>query len=86
MARIQQSVWKSLGDYDLIPQLGKITCPTLVIHGRDDPIPVESSIKGAEVMKARLVVLDDCGHVPYVEQPERLFAAVDAFLAESDPQ
>jgi len=86
MARIQQSVWESLGDYDLVSQLGKITCPTLVVHGRDDPIPVESSIEGAEVMKARLVVLDDCGHVPYVEQPARLFAAVDAFLAESDPQ
>ena len=86
MARTQQSVWESLGDYDLVPQLGKITCPTLVVHGRDDPIPVESSIEGAEVMNARIVVLDDCGHVPYVEQPSRLFAAVDAFLAESDPQ
>jgi len=85
MARIQQSVWESLGDYDLIPQLKKIRCPTLFIHGRDDPIPVESSMKGAEAMKARLVVLDDCGHVPYVEQPARLFAAIDAFLAESNP-
>ena len=86
MARIQQSVWESLGDYDLIPQLGKIHYPTLIVHGRDDPIPVQSSIEGAEAMKARLVVLDDCGHVPYVEQPARLFAAIDAFLAESNPQ
>jgi pimeloyl-ACP methyl ester carboxylesterase len=31
-------------------------------------------------------VLDDCGHVPYVEKPELLFAAVDAFLAETDPK
>jgi pimeloyl-ACP methyl ester carboxylesterase len=36
-------------------------------------------------MNARLVVLDDCGHVPYVEKPQQLFAAVDAFLAETDP-
>jgi len=86
MARIQQSVWESLGDYDLIPQPGKIHYPTLIVHGRDDPIPVQSSIEGAEAMKARLVVLDDCGHVPYVEQPARLFSAIDAFLAESNPQ
>jgi pimeloyl-ACP methyl ester carboxylesterase len=36
-------------------------------------------------MKARLVLLDDCGHVPYVEQPARLFAAVDEFLAAPPP-
>jgi proline iminopeptidase len=84
IGRIQQSVWDSLGDYDLIPRLGEITCPVLVVHGRNDPIPVESSVKGAKAMKAQFVLLDDCGHVPYVEQPARLFAAVDAFLAESD--
>jgi proline iminopeptidase len=84
IGRIQQSVWDSLGDYDLIPRLGEISCPVLVVHGRNDPIPLESAVKGAEAMKAQLVLLDDCGHVPYVEQPARLFAAVDAFLAGSD--
>jgi proline iminopeptidase len=86
IGRLQQSVWESLGDYDLIPRLGKIGCPALVVHGRDDPIPVESSIEGARAMNARLVLLDECGHVPYVEQPARLFAAVDAFLTESKPK
>ncbi len=86
MGRIQQSVWDSLGDYDLIPRLGSIRCPTLFVHGRDDPIPAASSIEGAKAMKAQLVLLDDCGHVPYVERPAELFAAVDAFLAETDPK
>ncbi len=80
IARTQQSVWDSLGDYDLIPRLGEIHCPTLIVHGRDDPIPVASSVEGAKAMKARLVLLDDCGHVPYVEQPSALFSAVDEFL------
>lgn len=80
IARTQQSVWDSLGDYDLSPRLGEIHCPTLVVHGRDDPIPVASSIQGAKAMKARLVLLDDCGHVPYVEQPSALFSAVEEFL------
>lgn len=81
IARTQQSVWDGLGDYDLIPRLGEIHCPTLIVHGRDDPIPLESSMEGAKAMNVRLVVLDDCGHVPYVEQPAALFAAVDEFLA-----
>src|SRR6266550_107461 len=85
IARAQQTVWDSLGDYDLFPRLHEIHCPTLILHGRDDPIPVASSIEGAELMKARLVLLDDCGHVPYVEQPAGLFAAVDEFLDASPP-
>jgi proline iminopeptidase len=84
MSRIQQSVWESLGDYDLIPKLGSITGSTLFVHGRDDPIPVESSIEGARAIGAELVLLDDCGHVPYVEQPAALFSALDDFLARTD--
>jgi len=83
--RVLDSVWNSLGDYDLLEQVRQIRCPTLVVHGRDDPIPLESSMEGAKAMNATLVVLDDCGHVPYVEKPQQLFAAVDAFLAETDP-
>jgi pimeloyl-ACP methyl ester carboxylesterase len=33
-------------------------------------------------MKARLVVIEQCGHVPYVEQPAALFGAIDTFLRE----
>ena len=83
--RILDSVWNSLGDYDLLPKLDQIRRPTIIVHGRDDPIPLASSTEGAKAMNAKLIVLDDCGHVPYVEKPEQLFAAVDAFLAETDP-
>ncbi len=85
--RVMQSVWASLGpDYDLIARLAPAGCPTLFVHGRDDPIPTEASIEAAKVMNAEVILLDDCGHVPYVEQPGRLFAALDEFLAARDPQ
>lgn len=81
VGRVQQSVWESLGDYDLIPRLGAIPCPTLVVHGREDPIPLASSEAAARAIPdASLVILDDCGHVPYVEAPDALFAAVDRFF------
>lgn len=83
--RVQQSVWESIGsDYDLLSRLSPMGLPVFIIHGRDDPIPVASSIEGAKAMDAQLVFLDDCGHVPYVEQPGQLFAALDEFLAASD--
>lgn len=80
-ARVQQTTWDSLGpDYNLVPDLEPMGFPALFVHGRDDPIPMASSIEGAEAMGAKLVLLDECGHVPYVEQPERLFEAMDEFL------
>ena len=81
-ARVQQSVWDSLADYDLIAdgRLASIRVPTLILHGRQDPIPLESSERAAAAMNARLVVLEDCGHVPYVERPAEMFSAIDAFL------
>lgn len=83
VSRVQQSVWESLGNYDLLPRLSSLEFPTLIVHGRDDPIPVASSIEAAKAMGAELVLLDDCGHVPYVEQADRLFGALDTFLTRT---
>ena len=85
VGRVQQSVWESLGDFDLSGDLEGIRIPSIVIHGRDDPIPLASSLEAARALGTNLVVLDDCGHVPYVEQPERLFSALDTFLDETNP-
>lgn len=85
--RVQKDVWESLGpDFDILSKLSRADFPVLFVHGRDDPIPSESSVKGSEAMGAELVLLDDCGHVPYVEQPGALFAALDRFLEASDPR
>jgi proline iminopeptidase len=85
IARIQQSVWESLGEFNLISELEGIKIPSIIIHGRDDPIPLASSSEAARALGTELVVLDDCGHVPYVEQPDRLFAALEPFLDETNP-
>ena len=85
-SRVQQSIWESLGEFDLLPQLGQLNIPTLVIHGRQDPIPLASSEAVAAALNGRLVVLDDCGHVPYVERPASLFDAVRSFLRDAPPR
>ena len=79
--RVQQSIWESLGDFDLVGELQGVRLPALFLHGRQDPIPFESSELGARAMGAPLVLIEDCGHVPYVEQPAVLFSEVEAFLA-----
>lgn len=83
--RVQASVWESLGDYDLTAPglLDSVSVPTLIVHGRQDPIPLASSEAAARAMRAKLVVLESSGHVPYVEQPAGLFAAIREFLSNS---
>lgn len=83
VGKIQESVWQSLGEYDVTDGLEQVACPTLVVHGADDPIPLESSQAIARTLGAELVVLADCGHVPYVERPKELFDAVNRFLAST---
>lgn len=86
VGRVQQSVWASLRDFDLRESLRTLaSTPALVVHGRQDPIPLASSQTVAEALGASLVVLEDCGHVPYVEQPQSLFDAMRTFLTEISP-
>jgi proline iminopeptidase len=79
-SRVQQSIWRSLGDYDLRGDLGTLRLPAFVIHGREDPIPLASSQDAARALGTECLVLENCGHVPYVEQPSLLFPALRRFL------
>jgi proline iminopeptidase len=81
--RVQTQVWESLGDFDLEPALRDVRVPSLVVHGRQDPIPLESSQAAASALGTELIVLDDCGHVPYVERRAALFEAMRAFLHQA---
>ncbi len=82
--RVQQSVWESLGDFDLAPALRDLRIPSLVVHGKQDPIPLASAQACAEALSAHACWLDDCGHVPYVERPQALFSAVRDFLYDTE--
>jgi pimeloyl-ACP methyl ester carboxylesterase len=79
--RAEQAVWASLGDYDLRPRLPSLRgLPSLVAHGNQDPIPIATARETAALLDATMVALDGCGHVPYIEAPEPLFAALASFL------
>jgi proline iminopeptidase len=79
--RTQQEVWASLGDYDLRPRLPELLgTPSLVIHGEEDPIPIEAARTTASLIGAAFHPLPRCGHVPYVEAFEEFGGAVNGFL------
>jgi proline iminopeptidase len=78
--RTQQEVWDSLGAFDLRPRISELLVPAIVVHGEDDPIPVETAAALAGLLHAPLCRIPECGHVPYVESPERFTEALDRFL------
>ena len=75
----------TLKDWDITPNLPKITVPTLVLSGRHDEAtpacvrPYKDRIKGAE-----WVIFEDSSHMPHVEETALCMATVGAFLAKHD--
>ena len=62
--------------------LGRISAPTLVVHGTEDPLipPANGAALVRAIPGARLVELPGCGHLPMWERPAELARALDAFI------
>ena len=61
----------------------EIDVPTLVLRGERDLVITEAMVEEtvADIgSNAELVVLDDCGHSPLIDDLEQLLAEVTAFL------
>ncbi len=79
--RIEQAIWQSLGSYDFRTELPTLrSIPTLLLHGRQDVIPLSSAQETASLIDAKLVVLEQCGHVPYIEAKTILWQEIAQFL------
>jgi pimeloyl-ACP methyl ester carboxylesterase len=76
----------SFGDYDWTDEIAGLDLPRLVIHGREDGIPLAGARAwAAGFPNARLLVLSPAGHFPFIERPDTFFPAVDRFLAGGWP-
>ena len=57
--------------------------PVLIFHGSYDPMPVENAEWMHEKLKkSELVILQECGHFPFLEKPDELFAKMEQFYAK----
>ncbi len=68
---------------DLAPErIPKLRVPTLVLWGGKDKLipPAVGAQFARDIIGAKLVVLDELGHVPQEENPERSLAPVREFL------
>ena len=71
-----------IGRVDSRPHLKEIRCPTLVVAARDDQLmPVEVLKELADgIPGARLAIVEDCGHMASLEQPEEVVALLRGWI------
>ncbi|MBM1169437.1 alpha/beta fold hydrolase [Microvirga arabica] len=74
----QRQIRALLNRPNLVPRLADITCPTLVMVGRQDrwsPLAQHEEM-AARIPNAELVVIEDSGHMTLLEQPEQVSNAL----------
>ncbi len=76
----QTSAAMSRDDYR--PVLQSVSCPTVVICGRQDAIcPIaDHRLMAATVPGARFVAIEDCGHLSSIERPHAVTAVMQYWL------
>jgi pimeloyl-ACP methyl ester carboxylesterase len=83
--RLRRATLALLERDPLLPRLGAIHCPTLVLVGdRDTATPRAHSERIAQAIPgAELRVLAECGHLATMEQPEEVNAAIRTLIARA---
>jgi pimeloyl-ACP methyl ester carboxylesterase len=73
--------------YDFRDRVPEIRCPTLVVWGRQDMlVPVADGVEYERLIPdARLLIMEDTGHVPMSERPPTFNEALAGFMAEVGP-
>jgi proline iminopeptidase len=69
----------------LMRELPGLRLPALFVHGEGDPLPPRSTELTASLIQgARVELIADCGHFPWLEQPEQFREAVRTLLGSSE--
>jgi pimeloyl-ACP methyl ester carboxylesterase len=85
MATAARYLWP-IPDRGLGKRLHRITAPTLIFWGHGDRVlpPAYGTEWQRRIPGSRLVIRQDAGHLPHVEQPAAVAELTNAFLDESD--
>ncbi len=81
------NVWTSdaAKSLDFTDDIKKITCPILAIQGTDDNYGSEAqlTVLKKNCRTAETHLLQDCGHIPHREQPEKVIEITTNFIENS---
>lgn len=75
---------EALMDEELLEEAGQVRCPTLLIHGSKDQtcLPAASAWLAQQITGSRRVLLEGCGHAPFLSRSAAFNQNLLAFLDE----
>ena len=79
---------KSWSEPELRRRCASLDRPVLIVHGLDDPRPAWAvDPPGVSSPRAETVVMEDVGHLPWLEAPEEFYGVLRRFLVavQSEP-
>jgi proline iminopeptidase len=82
--QVSDLLWMDLAqsNYDLSKPLARLTAPTLIIIGRQDIVGETTAYEiDHAIPNSELVFIEECGHFPWIEQPEQFYPRVEDFLS-----
>lgn len=79
----RRRILPTLQRYDVRDRLGEIGVPALVVVGRHDWITSvgQSEELAAGLPRGELIVFEESGHYPFIEEPDRFLAVIRDWLA-----
>lgn len=82
-AEVHGAMWDFIGGFDVVEELERLRCPTLVIVGdRDETTPVQTAAALCDaVADARPRVIPNAAHMPPLERTDLVNRHLRAFLA-----
>ena len=81
--RAMTADWSRLLDEGFADRVNAIEVPVLLVGGVGDPRPLSATARLAlRLPNAELAILEDCGHFPWLEQPEVTRLTLREFLTD----
>jgi proline iminopeptidase len=72
---------REMMEKNILADLKSIKCPTLVLHGKSDPLPIIAPqlVKG-NISNSKMIVLEEAGHFMFAEAPGETLREIRGFL------
>jgi pimeloyl-ACP methyl ester carboxylesterase len=85
LARVMVAAKRDLTSYHLLDDVTRLKMPTLVIWGGKDRLLPFKDVPGwaSKLPDGELEVIERCGHMSLIEDPDRVIARMRAFFARS---
>lgn len=79
---MSNNIWIDLEkNYDFREPLKNFDKPVLLLCGRQDPIGETTAYQIRETLtQAELTFIEECGHYPWIEQPEEFYKLIGSFI------